>query len=698
MASPEHNSSQPAVSSSAVAGGAHGDSPSAEAQGTGTETEPSAATTVRGTKRRLTSAVWDEFTKDDAKQQAQCMYCKKWLSAGSKAGTTHLSNHLKTCPAKCAPVGLKQQKLKLTENVDGSVNFGNNDGVFEAALARKELALMICVHEYPLSIVEHALFRKFCQTLQPLFKMVCRNTIRKDILDMHAAQKELMVRYFANLKYRVAITSDMWTAGHQKKGYMVVTAHYIDESWNLKSFLLRFAYVPCPHNGEVICQALYECLVDWHLEGKVSTITLDNCTSNDKAVDELTDKLNLPSLMLNGKYLHMRCCAHVLNLIVKDGMNVMEKGIGRVRDSVAYWSATPKRHEKFEKMAKTLNIKYSRRLNLDCKTRWNSTYIMLDIALQYIPIFEKLSKREKMFAKENCCPTDEDWKFARELCDRLKVFFDITVLFSGTKYVTANLFFPKICAIRLSIRKWSTSDDPLIQKMSEEMKTKFEKYWKDVHGLMAVATVLDPRYKLHMLQAMFISLYGYEYANREVERIRTLMVDLLEEYGAVEDGGWASKPGSTAASTETAGTDEAMQIFSAYMLSQPVVSASRARTELDLYLEEANIPLTTEVDIIGWWKFGGIKYPTLQRMAHDILAIPVTTVASESAFSTSGRVLSAHRGSLAPNMAEALMCMQAWSRADMLGDCNSTLYAEFQSVLADEEEEMDEDVTILTEE
>ena len=110
-----------------------------------------------------------------------------------------------------------------------------------------------------------------------------------------------------------------------------------------------------------------------------------------------------------------------------------------------------------------------------------------------------------------------------------------------------------------------------------------------------------------------------------------------------------------------------MQIFSAYMSSQPVVSASRVRTELDLYLEEANIPMTTELDIIGWWKFGGIKYPTLQRLAHDILPIPVTTVASEYAFSTSGRVLSEHQSSLAPNMAEALMCMQAWSRADMLG-------------------------------
>jgi hypothetical protein len=181
MASPEHNSSQPAVSSSDVAGGAHSNSPATEGQGTGTEPSATAsvsAVTARGTKRRLTSAVWDEFTKDEVKQQAQCMYCKKWLSAGSKGGTNHLANHLRTCAAKCGPVGLKQQKLKLTENVDGSVNFGNNDGVFDSALARKELALMICVHEYPLSIVEHALFRKFCKTLQPLFKMVCRNTIR----------------------------------------------------------------------------------------------------------------------------------------------------------------------------------------------------------------------------------------------------------------------------------------------------------------------------------------------------------------------------------------------------------------------------------------------------------------------------------------------------------------------------------------
>jgi hypothetical protein len=104
------------------------------------------------------------------------------------------------------------------------------------------------------------------------------------------------------------------------------------------------------------------------------------------------------------------------------------------------------------------------------------------------------------------------------------------------------------------------------------------------------------------------------------------------------------------------------------MSSQPTASALLVHTELDLYLEEPTLPRTQDFDIINWWKFGGIKYPTLQLIAHDILPIPVTTVASESAFSTSGRILSPHRSRLAPKMVEAIMCMQAWSNADILGN------------------------------
>ena len=177
-----------------------------------------------------------------------------------------------------------------------------------------------------------------------------------------------------------------------------------------------------------------------------------------------------------------------------------------------------------------------------------------------------------------------------------------------------------------------------------------------------------------MLQALFHTIYGYENAANEVSKIRQLMITLLGKYQQPSKGEGISNIGNTF-STSGGGVDEVYDIFDQYMNSKPAVSTSQVRTELDLYLEEDPLPRTQELDIIGWWKFGGIKYPTLQMIAHDILPIPVTSVASECVFSASGRLISPHRSRLAPKISEALMCMQAWSRADMLG--NSFVHSEF---------------------
>ena len=67
-----------------------------------------------------------------------------------------------------------------------------------------------------------------------------------------------------------------------------------------------------------------------------------------------------------------------------------------------------------------------------------------------------------------------------------------------------------------------------------------------------------------------------------------------------------------------------------------------------------------DFDILAWWQSNGLKYPALQRIARDILAIPNTIVASDSVFSTSGRLLSPHRSRLHPNIIEAMMCAQNW--------------------------------------
>ena len=80
-----------------------------------------------------------------------------------------------------------------------------------------------------------------------------------------------------------------------------------------------------------------------------------------------------------------------------------------------------------------LNIPYSKRLVLDCPTRWNSTYFMLTIALLYKDVFARLSVREKQYKIEIL---GEDWRLAAILQDNLKLFYQVTEMFSGTKYPT----------------------------------------------------------------------------------------------------------------------------------------------------------------------------------------------------------------------------------------------------------------------
>nr|GFA03389.1 hypothetical protein [Tanacetum cinerariifolium] len=66
--------------------------------------------------------------------------------------------------------------------------------------------------------------------------------------------------------------------------------------------------------------------------------------------------------------------------------------------------------------------------------------------------------------------------------------------------------------------------------------------------------------------------------------------------------------------------------------------------------------------VLGWWKKRSPTFLILSLVAHDILAISVSIVASESTFSTEGRVLDSFKTSLTPQIVEALICCQDWIR------------------------------------
>jgi len=82
-------------------------------------------------------------------------------------------------------------------------------------------------------------------------------------------------------------------------------------------------------------------------------------------------------------------------------------------------------------------------------------------------------------------------------------------------------------------------------------------------------------------------------------------------------------------------------------------------------LEEASIDKEENLDILSYWKANQYRYPELAFMARDILSIPVSTVASESTFSTGGRVLDQYRSSLKPEIVGALICTRDWMFGEM---------------------------------
>ena len=121
---------------------------------------------------------------------------------------------------------------------------------------------------------------------------------------------------------------------------------------------------------------------------------------------------------------------------------------------------------------------------------------------------------------------------------------------------------------------------------------------------------------------------------------------------------------------------EAMSSFDLFVNKSSSTSKKHvsAKMEFDHFLDGRVLKRNEGFDILAQWKSNGLRYPTLQKIARDILVIPVTTFVSESTFSTNGRLLSPHCSRLHPKPIEAMMCAQNWLWSEIKGQQLYNLY------------------------
>ncbi|KAF7151151.1 hypothetical protein RHSIM_Rhsim02G0184700 [Rhododendron simsii] len=109
--------------------------------------------------------------------------------------------------------------------------------------------------------------------------------------------------------------------------------------------------------------------------------------------------------------------------------------------------------------------------------------------------------------------------------------------------------------------------------------------------------------------------------------------------------------------------DERKKMMSQFRMYLEEENDMVSKSELEKYWMEGCENNNKDFDVLQWWKANSERFKILSQVARDVLSILVSTVASESAFSTGGRILDPFRSNLAPKTVEALVCTQNWLRS-----------------------------------
>lgn len=318
-----------------------------------------------------------------------CNYCKTEIPI-SYGSTSGLKNHLELrCKSSPMYKGSKDEKSQPTL-INECMAQGSTlvMHTFNQKRCEIKVAEYVITDEVSFRAIEGKGLKNWIFELQPRFKMPDRKKIAGMVYDLFL-KKKARIKDALNGQ-RVSLTSDTWTS-IQNLNYMVITAHFLDSEWNLHKRIINFTKINS-HVGEEIGKLIEVCLREWGIE-KVFSIVVDNATSNDTAIDYLKKRMKSENtLLFQGKYLHLRCSCHILNLIVKDGLKELESSIKAIRNSVNFIHSSPLRLNKFREFAVLAKFSNMSTVPMDVKTRWNATYKMLELALKYRRVFDRMAE------------------------------------------------------------------------------------------------------------------------------------------------------------------------------------------------------------------------------------------------------------------------------------------------------------------
>ncbi|XP_044498530.1 zinc finger BED domain-containing protein RICESLEEPER 2-like [Mangifera indica] len=420
-------------------------------------------------KRKRWSKVWEDFTKhvgQDGKEWAKCKHCKKEFVGSSKSGTTHLKNHLQSCPS-LRNLSAVVDKVK-EKNIIGPDSNG---------------------FDFVGRIIKYGL-----------------NGIKDDILVVYEQEKYRFRGYIDKLPSRFSLTfhRSYW------KSFCLAKIWFVDDSWKLRNMII-FVENCEDKDEDDDYEILKSLLVDWNIHTKMFSMFICDGELYKEATENLNNWFNkrgslpfigidVPSYALLDIF-----CLEFFNILKEISPNNIIAKASKLKDYVR----TPSNDQKFEcavhqalSMGKIVTSQSTPPL-------WDNSIRVLEWVMRCKEAFNELEHIDPDFKFINF--TKEDWDDATLLYKGWQGLLDYKNEISKLVYSNNEANFKVVCDIFFKLVQLGKSDNYYLCHFASLIIKRLIKYWKNSQSILEVMVLLDPRYKLEMVADIYKMVYDNDF-------------------------------------------------------------------------------------------------------------------------------------------------------------------------------------------
>ncbi|KAH7866890.1 hypothetical protein Vadar_026368 [Vaccinium darrowii] len=354
----------------------------------------------------------------------------------------------------------------------------------------------------------------------------------------------------------------------------------LDGQWILSFTRVGHQSDDSPHD------VILKSLKDWGIENKIATITVPNSSLYGETVAIVKDYISgKKELQLDGRIFGVYCCSDIIE-------------------------PEPSWYYKNNKIKEALILESAGEFSYRSRGSW----------------YDKPSKKE--------------WKKVDHINRLMDDIYDIVFPLFEIGYSTSNVYLHHLQELQAHLMRESTSSNKLLSSVMEKLLETFGTYMKDMYLVLAIASVIDPRYKMKYVE-FSTQKFGDTDGNSRAATVREAVRNLYKDYVKLESD-----------------SNDNSNLLREY--TQFLQSTNQLKSELDSYLEEPVIEWSEDFNALSWWKAASSKYPTVSKMARDFLAIPISLATSDKAFYTQKREVDECMVSLGRDLKNALMSLQSW--------------------------------------